>query len=121
MFPSINHVLFETASKDFARGLTVINIGLSKKSLHILLSFRTIQAVRKGALMSIDQVNTVHVCTHMFANGRVLTTRRQFKVNPMDTNNELLYRSENAFSACSCLPPVSAINTIYNVTIYISV
>lgn len=51
------------------------------------------------------------MCTHMFTNGGVLTMRRQFKVNLVDTNNELLYRSENAFSSCSCLFPLSTVNT----------
>lgn len=59
----------------------------------------------------------MHMCTHMFANGDVLTIRRQFKVNLVDTNNELLYRSENAFSSCSCLFPLS-VNTIMSLFMF---
>lgn len=93
-FP-IDHIRFGvTFDTDFGKGPHAPNIGLLKISpiYHASIdTFCTIRAVRKDAPY---KVNTMHMCTHMFANGGALTTRREFKVNLVDTNNELLYRSE---------------------------
>lgn len=62
-------------------------------------AFHTIQEARKGASMSIGQISTVHMYTHVFVNGLVLTMRSQFKANSVGTNNELLCRPENALSS----------------------
>lgn len=74
----------------------------SRKSPHYITrlmdTFHTTQGARKGASTSIDQISTVHMCTHVFVNGPVLTMRRQFKANSVGTNNELLCRPENAAS-----------------------